>query len=607
MPIFGDKSRLTIRARLIWLTVGLVVPLVLVGFYNLWSAWQLSQKQLNESVERQAEFAATAFEQWLAAQQQTLLTIQDLTQNNQSPLTLKDYLNSIVKTRPHWLDVQIVSSTGEVKLSQSTKDRPLPVISLETLKQEVFLKKTLVVFTEQYEDEKLRLLSLALPLAGDDFVVARIDGTSASEIFEQLELPEDNIVAVFDGSNRLLYRSHVTPEQMAFYVTNTPMLSALEGKHTTSTTVESPYDKIERVYGLARVEVANCIVAVGVPSERLYQPVQLQFWNQLVFGLLITVLAIFAASLIARSIVMPMRSLGQAARDFGAGNLKSRTDISQNSVINELGQTFNQMAEQIAEREERLKELDRLKSEFVSSVSHELRTPLTTIKTLVHVLQKDNIPSDERDEYLKTIAVECDRQIDFVQTLLDLSRIESGAYKIVLAKTDVASVLQSCIDSQKHAISASGLKLRFDKPAIDLPPAMTDAPALRRIVSSLLENAIKYTSPPGEIRLSARAEKQKIVIEISDTGCGIASEDQPHIFDKFYRGKPFVRENEDAFYDENGCGVLNEASGTGLGLYLVKTLVEQVGGSIVVQSPTGENGSSGTRFTLSFAAYSPAG
>jgi signal transduction histidine kinase len=575
----------------------LVVPLVLVGFYNLWSARQFSRQQLDISVARQAEFAATAFEQWLEAQTQTLFTIKHLSEYNQSPLTLKDYLNSIVKTRPHWLDVQIVGAAGEVKLSQSAKDRPLPLVSIETIRQEISAKNELVILTEQFDEEKLRLLSLALPIAGGDFVVARIDGASASSVFEQLELPENHIIAVFDSSNRLLYRNRVSPEQMSLDVGNTPLLSALDEKSIAAIEVESPYDKIQRVYGLARVATGNSIVAVGVPSAILYETARRQFLNQLFFGLLITALAALAALLIARSIIAPMRVLMNAAREFGAGNLKTRAEITQSSVVRELGETFNQMAEQIAEREEKLKELDRLKSEFVSSVSHELRTPLTTIKSLAHVLQRGNITATEQKEFLETIAFECDRQIDFVQNLLDLSRIESGAFPVRLVETDVAHVLQICAESQKQATAARGLKLKFIEPDENGLNAVTDSGVLQRIVTSLLENAMKYTPEDGEITLSAKRKKDRIEIQITDTGCGIAGEDLPHIFEKFYRGKPLYSNDRSAANSETRQTVFNEFAGVGLGLYMVKNLAEQIGAQIAVESPANEN-ECGAKFTL---------
>ena len=587
---------MTIRARLLWLTVGLVVPLLLVGFYNLWEAWQVSRAQLNESIERQAELAATAFEQWIEAQAQTLRTISTLSQID-NPATLKDYLNSIVKTRPHWLDVQIVSPSGEVILSQTVRDKPLPLVSIETLLREVAAKKSLVIFTEQVSEENFRLLSLAQPMPDGNFIVARIDGASASSVFRQLDLPEENIIAVFDPNSRLLYRSNVSPEQMSADVSDTPLLSALNNKQLATVEVESPYDKIKRVYGLARIEAVNCVVAVGVPSENLYAPAKRQYWRQLWVGALITSCAILLVIFIARGIVEPIRLLTDAARDFGAGDLDSRTEIPARSPVRELGETFNQMAERIVAREERQKELDRLKSEFVSSVSHELRTPLTTIKTLTRVLESSNISQNERAEYLRTIADECDRQIDFVQNLLDLSRLESGAYRVSLVKTDVGDILRGTVEASFRTALTREVDLELKRLPEDLPPVLTDASALRRIVSSLIENAMKYTPENGRIEVAAERRDGKIVVQVTDDGCGIAAEDLSLIFEKFYRGRPLEINNSG-----EECAAVNETSGIGLGLYLVKSLVEQIGAELIAESPATDNGR-GSRFIVFLPLY----
>lgn len=592
------ERRLSIRARLLWLTVGLVVPLVLVGFYNLWSAWRASRAQLDVAVARQAEFAATAFEQWLTAQRQTLVTIKDLAENNQSPLTLKDYLNSIVKTRPHWLDVQLVAAGGDVRLSQSAKDRPPPLISNDTLRDEVAAKGGLILLTEQFDEENLRLISLALPVGAGDFVAARIDGKSASRIFEQLELPPDHIVAVFDDRRRLLYRNRVSPEQMSLDVAGTPLLSALDRSDVAWIEIESPFDKVERVYGLARLKTADYIVAVGVPSANLYEAARRQFVYHLFFGAAALGLAVLAALFITNTIVAPMRVLNDAARAFGAGDLRTRTEIVESGVIRELGQTFNQMARQIAEREEKLKELDRLKSDFVSNVSHELRTPLTTIKTLVHVLQQGGVSAAERREFLETIAVECDRQIEFVQNLLDLSRIESGDYRIKPVDVDVDALLRGAVEAQKHAAAARGLEIEFQRPAAPLPNIVTDAGALRRIVASLLENAVKYTPAGGTVRLRAAARGDRVEIEIADTGCGIAADDLPRIFEKFYRGRPLGEANGAERPSADECDAVGETNGVGLGLYLVKNLADQIGARIGAASPAA-GGERGTSFKLS--------
>ncbi|MCC6329637.1 MAG: sensor histidine kinase [Acidobacteria bacterium] len=589
---------MSIRGRLLWLTIGLAVPLVLVGFFNLWEAWQASRAQLNQSIERQAELAATAFEQWIEAQTQTLRTVSTLAAND-NKASLRDYLNSIIETRPHWLDVQIVDQTGKIELSQTVREKPLPIVSIESIRDEIKAKHSLVVISEQLSGQNLRLLSLAMPLADGRFILARIDGASASEVFHQLELPKEYIIAVFDPNYRLLYRSNVSPEQMSIDVSDTSLLSALGAKQTDTVEVESPYDKIKRIYGLARIEAVNCVVVVGVPSESLYAPAKAQYWRQLWIGSLIAVLAGALALLIARGIVLPMRELTSAARSFGHGDLSTRTDIRGSGPMREVAETFNQMAERIQLREEKLKELDNLKSEFVSSASHELRTPLTTIKALVRVLQSGNVSQAEREDYLKTIGDECDRQIEFVRNLLDLSRIESGAYKPNLGQLELSGFLQNLVDSLGRAANSRDLTLSLTLPDQTLPSVTTDADILRRVISSLIENSMKYTTAGGTVRVSAAAGQNSVSIAVEDSGCGIASEDLPYVFDKFYRGHP-APNGFAAAIDLDESVPPPDSGGMGLGLFLSRSLAEQIGAEITVESPIA-NGT-GSRFTFTMPA-----
>lgn len=596
---------MSIRARLLWLTLGLVVPLMLVSLYNQWDTWNASRLLLNRSIEQQAKLAATAFEQWVNAQRQTLLTISDLAQTGSANnAVLREYLNSIMKTRPTWLNIEIVGPDGEVVLAQSTKKWNLHATPLDRLKAEVDRKNSLVIVTEQITDKQLRLLSMAMPLPDGNFVVARIDGTSASDVFHQLELPEDHTIAVFDSNNQLIYRSQVSPEQLSLDVSQTPLLNALSGKGTGVIEVESPYDNISRVYGLARVEPVNAVVAVGVPAADLYVTAQQQFNQQLLLSILISCLAVFAAFFIARTVVEPLWRLTAAARAFGEGDLSVRGGVEDNPAVRELGLTFNQMAEKIAAREEKLKELDQLKSDFVSSVSHELRTPLTTIKTLTRVLQRSNLTPDEEGEYLETISSECDRQIELVQNLLDLSRLESGTYRPSREETDTSAVLRSTVAVQQKAAAARNLRLELFLPEGQLPPIEADPAAFRRVVTGLLENAIKYTAEHGLIKVVAGRNGGQVVIEVSDTGCGIAEEDLNRVFEKFYRGRPLAvsalgRNGDGASADD--CLAVDKVPGVGLGLYLVKTLVDQMGGKIDVKSPAAAG--HGTAFAISLPVY----
>ena len=290
--------------------------------------------------------------------------------------------------------------------------------------------------------------------------------------------------------------------------------------------------------------------------------------------------------MIERSISRPVQRLRATAQRLGSGDLTARAPRLGDGEIGDLGTAFNTMATQIAEREERLTELDRLKSEFVSSVSHELKTPLTTIKLLAHLLQRSDVPEEEKLDYSKTIAIECDRQIDFVGNLLDVSRIESGAYKLRTTRVDVYRLISSCADVEGHRAESLGLTLTTNVPN-ELCDVTGDFEALCRVIRGLIDNAIKYTPEGGHITISAREIDKMLAISVSDTGRGIPETDLPHVFEKFYRA---ASEAEDGPAGSPGTA----APGVGLGLYLAQHIVGQLDGEISVETKQ----EVGTTFTV---------
>jgi signal transduction histidine kinase len=289
--------------------------------------------------------------------------------------------------------------------------------------------------------------------------------------------------------------------------------------------------------------------------------------------------------------------LRSTAQRLGGGDLTARAPISEGGEIGDLGFAFNTMAQQIAEREERLTELDHLKSEFVSSVSHELKTPLTTIKLLAHLLQRNELPENERLDYSKTIAFECDRQIDFVGNLLDLSRIESGAYKLRQRRVEVDELIRSSVEVERQRAESLGLLLVTDV-ASNLPPLKGDFEALRRVIRGLVDNAIKYTPEGGRIVVSARQAGETLAIMVEDTGKGIPEVDLPRVFEKFYRAGSET-EAEDGPAVSRGTA----APGVGLGLYLAQHIVKQLDGEIMVESKEGH----GATFTVQLPRWTDSG
>jgi signal transduction histidine kinase len=547
---------LGIRGKLLLLAAGIAVPLVLVGALDLRNMWRLSRSQLDDSVKQQVELASVALERWLDDQKKALDAIAALAGENDSRTPIiRENLQNVLRTRPFWLDLQITNAATDNLVSQMRE------------------RNSWAVVTDRTKDEARPIVVIGVPTQNAGAVIARIDGAAINQLFDSIELSPQVVITVVDSDGRVLYRRRGSEAPSEPDVSWAPLSSVLTNERTNVVELTSPIDGIKRVYGMAHVRETGLVVMIGIPSATLYEPARQRLNRYALIGLIALLLAVGAALVIERSIVLPVRRLRSTAQRLGGGDLTARAPRLGAGEIGDLGAAFNTMATQIAEREERLTELDRLKSEFVSSVSHELKTPLTTIKLLAHLLQRNDIPQDERLDYSKTIAVECDRQIDFVGNLLNLSRIESGAYKLRKTRVDVAELIDSCVRVERHRAESFGLTLTTEVPA-GLPSISGNFEALRRVVRGFIDNAIKYTARGGRITVSARADREMTAISVSDTGKGIPETDLPHVFDKFYRG-----DSE----DDGGTS----APGVGLGLYLAQQIVAQLDGEIMVESKQG--------------------
>ncbi|MCC7130005.1 MAG: GAF domain-containing protein [Anaerolineae bacterium] len=223
-----------------------------------------------------------------------------------------------------------------------------------------------------------------------------------------------------------------------------------------------------------------------------------------------------------------------------------------------------------------LKELDRIKTEFVNTVSHDLRSPLTAILGYTELIERVGSLTEQQQEFIRRVQQSVHTITSLINDLLDLGRIESGfdARKEILPFN---SILEYAVDNLKTKAAEKSQNLIVDVTS-DLPHVLGNPIRLRQLVANLLVNAIKYTQKNGEIYVQASAEAGQIILRIADNGPGIPAADQPHIFDKFYRAS----------------NVPEDLAGIGLGLAIAKSIVENHQGRTWVESTPGE----GTVFTV---------
>jgi len=216
------------------------------------------------------------------------------------------------------------------------------------------------------------------------------------------------------------------------------------------------------------------------------------------------------------------------------------------------------------------REVDRMKSEFISLASHQLRTPLSAIKTYAHMLvdgmMGDLTPAQTKS--LETILSASDRMNELINLLLNVSRIEGGTIALTIKRHNLAALLRETVDDLRIQAEERDVDLLVEEPESAIF-VKTDNLIAREILSNLINNAIKYTPSGGRVTVSLQKQPNGAQFSVADSGIGIPKYSQDHIFSKFFRAQNVVR---------------TETTGSGLGLYLVRGLVEAIGGSIWFES-----------------------
>jgi signal transduction histidine kinase len=234
------------------------------------------------------------------------------------------------------------------------------------------------------------------------------------------------------------------------------------------------------------------------------------------------------------------------------------------------------LAIRATDREARLAQA---KSNFVSNVSHELKTPLSLISLFSEILELGRVNNEEKKtEYYRIIRHESRRLNKTIDNILDFSRIEAGRKTYQLVDGDMAEVIDNVLSTHRYQIINSGFDIQTNIQR-DLPPVLIDRDAMTQAISNLLDNAIKYSGKVKQLSITAKTLGSDLCIEIADHGIGIPRAEQEKIFEKFYRV---------------GNGLVHDVKGSGLGLSLVKHIIEAHNGTISVESDVG----SGSRFTI---------
>ena len=350
------------------------------------------------------------------------------------------------------------------------------------------------------------------------------------------------------------------------------------------------------------------VVKVVMPDAATSKAINLNRAILLATAIITVFLAMLAAYAIVRYVIVkPLEHLRDVSDEVRKGNVQARAEIHTADEFEELGVAFNRMLRGLVDSQEELRkansslddkvdelaqanlnlyEMNRLKGDFLATMSHELRTPLNSIIGFSDVLGSIQSLDDKQRRYVQNIRSSGRMLLEMINDILDLAKMEAGKMEVRPTSFHVEPVVSAQCDMARPLAE----KKRIDLTA-QVDPALgvveQDQAKVQQILANLLSNAVKFTPEGGRVEVTARPDEAEgwFVLDVSDTGVGIAEEEQQAIFEKFRQGRVFQL-GDDA--------MTREFSGTGLGLSIVRELCRLLGGDVSLESQLGR----GSRFTV---------
>ncbi|HYW29622.1 MAG TPA: HAMP domain-containing sensor histidine kinase [Gaiellales bacterium] len=289
-----------------------------------------------------------------------------------------------------------------------------------------------------------------------------------------------------------------------------------------------------------------------------------------------TGLALLVALLVgwgaAHAVTLRLARLEAGAQRIAVGDFSTPIGDTSPDELGQLARAFDTM-------QVRLDLADRVRKEFVANASHELRTPLFTLGGFMELLDDEDIDDATRADFLRQMREQVNRLTKLATDLLDLSRLDAGAFDVAHEPIDVAAAARGLVREFRGLAAGHGSRISLVKPSADLPNAIGDEQRVQQIGRALLDNAIRHNPDGTEVRVAVAAENGSVRLEVADDGRGIGPDTAQHLFERFYRGEATT------------------ASGSGLGLAIARELAERMDGRLELVSGDGE-----TRFALTLPA-----
>ena len=372
-----------------------------------------------------------------------------------------------------------------------------------------------------------------------------------------------------DGNTLLCTEDGLCKHEVAKISKN--ILSSMENGDMYSEygTLSGAYDKPYYTVGIQvlvgnqtrRIGYVFCSAPADIISQLIADVVKM-FLIACVFSIVMSCIIIY---IITRILAKPLRQMSRAAKSFGQGDFSVRVDYYSSDEIGELAMSFNQMADSLSE-------LEMARKSFIANVSHELKTPMTTIGGFIDGILDGTIPKEQEKQYLKLVSDEVKRLSRLVRAMLNVTKIEAGETKLNAEPIDIRNIIITTLFNFEKNIDDKNIDIK-GLAEMEKIVVLGDEDLIHQVVYNLIDNAVKFCNEGGYLEFSSAKDNELAFIHIKNSGSGISREEISHIFDRFYKT------DKSRSLDKNGVG---------LGLNIIKSILDLHGGNITVGSVLGE-------------------
>lgn len=579
-------KNLSIKKKLYFMILIILIPMIIYQaisiFYGLQESINLEQKA-NEDF---AKAVNVSFNNYLERLWDTELSMGLAICNNTKASSdeIGQYMRSVLDNQPTireygWVDavslkITVSSSLQPVEVSLAGRDYIDKILSgdnevvSDMVISRIDNKPTFVVARGIRTNDVLR-----------GIVIATINADELGEIMPSNRSNGNSYFGLLDKQGVFVYRNGVIDiaSRMVSAKESPDIIPALKGETVNVKKYLSP------ITGKAMMGVNLPVERIGwvAYANTLYDEVLSRtlatIRNDLIILILISITCLLFSIIIGKQIIHPLNILHESVLEMSKGNLNVRTGITGADEISSAAQAFDEMAASV-------EQYDKLKTQFFSNLSHELKTPLNIILASIQMIQSKQHGANNYEDYTYTnkyismMKQNCYRLLRLINNLIDITRIDSGFLKLNFANYNIVSVIEDITLSVANYTESKGIELTFDTD-VEEKIIGCDPDKIERIMLNLLSNSIKFTPSDGSIFVNIFDKADKLCITVRDTGIGIPSDKLSVIFERFRQVDSSLQ---------------REYEGSGIGLSLVKALVEAHKGNIYVQSELGQ----GSEFTI---------